>query len=81
MPSAPATPQPLLEALLVDRDRLVRMLRITLEELHIRRLTTPQCTGETDIIEMLRYWEEVFGWIKRQGAADIVMMSRRTSPG
>ena len=59
----PATQQPLLEALLVDRDRLVRMLRITLEELNGRRLTTPQCAGETDINEMLRYWEEVFGWI------------------
>ena len=59
----PATQQPLLEALLVDRDRLIRMLRITLEELNIRRVTTLQCTGETDINEMLRYWEEVFGWI------------------
>ena len=73
----PATQQPLLEALLVDRDRLVRMLRITLEELNIRRLTTPRCTAQTDIIEMLRYWEEVFGWIKQQGGTDIVLMSRR----
>ena len=78
MPNAPGTPQPLLEALLVDRDRLVRVLRITLEELHIRCLTTPRCTGEKDIIEMLRYWEEVFGWIKQQGGTDIVLMSRRT---
>jgi len=51
----PATQQPLLEALLVDRDRLIRMLRITLEELNIRRVTTPRCTGETDINEMLRF--------------------------
>jgi len=78
MPTAPATPQPLVEALLVDRDRLIRVMRITLEELNIRRLTTPRCTGERDFIEMLRYWEEVFGWIKQQAGADIVMMSRRT---
>ena len=77
MSTAPATPQPLLEALLVDRDRLVRMMRIMLEELNIRRVTTPHCTGETDILEMLRYWEEVFGWIKQQGGTDIVLMSRR----
>ena len=73
-----ATQQPLLEALLVDRDRLVRMLRVALAELHARRLTTPQCTGETDIVELLRYWDEVFGWIKQQGGTDIVMMSRQT---
>ena len=77
MPTVPATPPPLLDALLVDRDRLVRVLRITLEELNIRRVTTTQCTGEMDINEMLRYWEEVFGWIKHQGATEIVMMSRR----
>jgi len=77
MSTAPTTPQLLLEPLLVDRDRLVRMMRLTLEELNIRRVTTPQCAGETDINEMLRYWEEVFGWIKHQGATEIVMMSRR----
>jgi len=55
MPTAPAAAQPLLEALLVDRDRLVRMLRIGLAELNYRRLTTPSMTGEPDIGEALRY--------------------------
>ncbi len=54
------------------------MLRIALAELHSRRLTTPQCTGYADFPEVLRYWEEVFGWIKQQNAADIVLMRRRT---
>ena len=71
-------PEPLLEALLVDRDRLIRMLRIALAALHARRLTTPKCTGETDIVELLRYWDEVFGWIKQQGGTDMVLMNRRT---
>jgi len=78
MPSAPVTRQPLLEALLVDRDRLIRVLRIALAELNARRLTTPSMTGEPDIGEALRYWDEVFGWVKQQGGADVVLMSRRT---
>jgi hypothetical protein len=74
----PSFPEPLIEALLVDRDRLIRVLRIVLAELHARRLTTPTCTGETDILEVLRYWDEVFGWVKHQSGTDVVLMSRRT---
>ena len=75
--SVPPPNQPLLEALVVDRASLVRVLRITLAELHARRLTTPQCTGESDIIESLRYWDEVFDWIKQQGGSEVVLMTRR----
>ena len=78
-PRAPAPTEPVIEALLVDRDRLIRLLRLALAELHGRRLTTPHCTGEMDIGELLRYWEEVFGWVKERDGADIVLMSRRTS--
>ena len=75
----PPPQQPQLEALLVDRERMLRMLRIALAELHARRLTTPWCTGETDIVELLRYWDEVFGWIKQQHGADIVLLRRNQS--
>ena len=74
----PVTQQPPLEALLVDRQRLIRVLRIAIAELHGRRLATPQCTGETEIIQQLHYWDEVFDWLKQQGGADIVLMNRRT---
>jgi len=77
MPPAPATKQPLREALLIDRDRLVRMLRIALAELHARRLITPHLTGEPDIVEVLRYWDEVFGWIKQQDGEELILMTRR----
>lgn len=70
--------QPVIEGLLIDRDRMVRMLRIVLAELHQRRLLTPCCTGEGDIMEVLHYWDEVFGWIKQQRGTEIVLMSRRT---
>jgi len=76
--AGPSRPEPLIEALLVDRDRLIRVLRIALAELHARRLTTPTCTGENDIVEVLRYWDEVFGWVKQQGGTDVVLMNRRT---
>jgi hypothetical protein len=69
--------EPLIEALLVDRERLIRILRIGLAELNARRLATPQLTGEPDIREALRYWDEVFGWIKQQGGTEVVLMSRR----
>lgn len=35
--------------------------------------------GETDIVQLLRYWDEVFGWIKEQGGREIVLMSRNWS--
>lgn len=73
------TPQPVLEALLVDRDRLIRMLRITVAELHSRRLATPPSTGSSEIIEMLHYWDEVLDWVKQQHGMDIVLTSRRLS--
>jgi len=76
--AGPSCPEPLMEALLIDRERMIRVVRIALAELHARRLATPQFTGETDIVEVLRYWDEVFGWIKQHGGTDIVMMSRRT---
>ena len=75
--AAPAPAEPVVEALLVDRDRLIRVLRIALAELHARRLTTPQCIGEPDIVELLRYWDEIFDWIKQQGGRDVVLMNRR----
>lgn len=78
MPTTPAT-QPLLEGLLVDRERMIRLMRIALEELHARRRSTPNPADEADIVELLRYWDEVFEWIKQQGGADIVLMRARSN--
>jgi hypothetical protein len=66
-----------LEALVVDRKALVRLMRIALHEMHNRRLFTPQLSGETDIVEAIRYWDLAFDWITQQPADDLVLMSRR----
>ena len=75
----PVTQQPPLEALLVDREALIRVLRMTIAELHDRRRATPPCTGQAEIIELLRYWDEVFDWVKQQRGADIVLINRNSS--
>ena len=58
---------------------MVRMLRIGLKELHDRRLQTPQLAGTSDIVELIRYWDNVFEWIKRLQDREVVVMSRRES--
>jgi hypothetical protein len=78
MPAAPPKP-PLLEALVVDRDRMVRMLRIGLKELHDRRLQSPNLTGDSNVVELIQYWDNVFEWIKQLPEGEVVVMSRRES--
>jgi hypothetical protein len=53
------------------------MLRIGLKELHDRRLQTPNLTGESDVVELIRYWDDVFEWIKQLSDREVVVMSRR----
>jgi len=72
--ASPAVP---LEALVVDRHALIRLMRIALHEMHNRRLLTPQLTGEADIVQVIRYWDLVLDWITQQPAEDLVLMRRR----
>ena len=58
---------------------LIRALRLTLEELHERRQTTPNLTGTTDIHSLINYWEQVFTWLTRLDRSELVMMERTTS--
>lgn len=70
---------PPIEALVVDRKLMIRALRLTLEELHERRQTTPNLTGTTDIHALINYWERVFTWLTRLDREELVMMERTTS--
>jgi len=73
--------RPAIEALLVDREALIRFMRLALEEMHSRRRLTPLCTGELDIVQLIRYWDTVFGWIKEQHGDELVLMTRVGSRG
>ena len=77
MPTTSAAPP--VEALVVDRKLLVRALRLTLEELHERRQTTPNLTGTTDINSLINYWEHVFTWLTRLDRSELVMMERTSA--
>jgi hypothetical protein len=68
---------PPIEALVVDRKLMVRALRLTLEELHARRQSTPNLTGSTDINAEINYWEHVFTWLTRLDTSELVVMERR----
>jgi hypothetical protein len=72
---------PPIEALVVDREALIRFMRLALEEMHSRRRLTPQCTGEQDIVHAIRYWDTVFGWVKQQHGDELVFITRVGSPG
>ena len=73
--------RPAIEALLVDREALIRCMRLALEEMHSRRRLTPLCTGELDIVQLIRYWDSVFGWIKEHPGEDLVLISRYPHAG
>jgi hypothetical protein len=72
---------PPIEALVVDREALIRFMRLALEEMHSRRRFTPQCTEEYDVVRAIRYWDTVFGWIKERHDDELVLLSRVGSPG
>jgi len=74
MPTTVAAPP--IEALVVDRKLMIRALRLTLEELHERRQSTPNLTGTTDIHGLIDYWEQVFTWLTRLVRDELVVMER-----
>lgn len=69
-----------LQALVIDCERFIAMLRSALAELHERRLQTPHLTGESDIGRTIRYWDSVLGWTKDQHASELVLISRSETP-
>ena len=75
MPTARAAPP--IEALVADREALIRVLRIALTELNDRRLKTPQLTGEANILERIRYWDRVLDWVTTRQEHDVLLMNRR----
>ena len=64
------------EALILDRVRLIRILQRSLAELHEHRRLTTGTLAEPDTTQLIKYWDAVLGWVKDQQGSDLVFMSR-----
>jgi hypothetical protein len=70
---------PELDALLINRERLIRLLKDALCELHtLHRIAKQRRRGE-EILDLIKYWENVLAWIKQFGNQEVVVMSRRAA--
>jgi hypothetical protein len=65
------------EALILDRVGLIRILQRSLMELHEHRRLTTGTPAEPDTVQLIKYWDAVLGWVKTQYDRDLVLMSRR----
>ena len=67
------------EALLLDREELVKLLKRSLFELHGQRFQNVGAAAEADRAHGIRYWEEVLGWVKGMQGQDVIltMQARR----
>jgi len=69
-PSAPA------EALVVRRGGLVRILQHACWKLHEHRQRVAGMPVEREIVEQIKYWEDVLVWVKELGGGDLIFMNR-----
>lgn len=67
------------EGLLLDRDRLVRMLRNELYDLHNERRRQEGTSGHAEIVQRIRYFDAILGWIQGQPAELVLIGRRRTT--
>ena len=65
------------EALILDRVGLIRILQRSLMELHEHRRLTTGTPAELDTVHLIKYWDAVLGWVKSQYGSDVVFMDRR----
>lgn len=70
-PSAPA------EALLVQREGLIKVLERECAELHARRQRVTGTLFEAEMVQRTQYWADVLSWIKSQYADDVIVMRRK----
>lgn len=65
------------EALILDRVGLIRILQGSLMELHEHRRLTTGTPAEPDTVQLIKYWDAVLGWVQAQHGSDVVFMNRR----
>ena len=66
-----------LEALLVRRTELMRIVRGSLTELHDHRRVMAGTPAEAEDLSRIEYWENVLAWVKDQQGPDVILMSQR----
>ena len=72
-------PGPGLETLLVDRAALVKILKMTLFDLHESARITAGSSCADETWERIYYWEAVFGWVKAREVKNVVFTRQRVS--
>lgn len=70
---------PASEALVLQRQSLVRLLKAVLSHLHDHRRDVPAAQA-AEHFEVIRYWEAVLGWVKQQNGDDVILMNRERTP-
>ena len=75
------TSKPLLEALVVDRESLRRVVKSWCAQLHETRnvIGTETPIAKENLVK-IRYWEEVLDWIKYAPGRDLVLITREHQP-
>ena len=61
------------EALLLDRAELVKLLKRSLFELHGQPFGNAGTAAEADRVRRIRYWEEVLAWVKGTQGQDVIL--------
>jgi hypothetical protein len=70
-----ATSTPI-EALVVGRDSLIRLLRSRLTELHEHLREVAGTSMAQEDLLAIKYWGEVLVWVKERHGVDVVLVER-----
>jgi hypothetical protein len=70
------TPVPPIEALLVRRPWLIRLLKAALTELHEHYREIAATSIATEELQTIRYWEDILLWVKDRAGADLILVER-----
>lgn len=65
------------EALVLDSNRLIRVLQRSLMELHELRRQTAGTPDGKNTVQLIRYWDAVLGWVQSRHGGDVILMNRK----
>ena len=68
------------EALVVERWGLLRILKDHLSDLHRQHYDLRGTPGEADLARRIGYWAEVLDWVKQRDGVELILLSAVTPP-